>query len=185
MTPTSGSSKRSKQRGFSILEMLIAVVVLMVGALGVAQLIPFSLQNNTGNRGDSTGLVVAQRELEQFLQQPINNTTYTNSTNVDDPCYNVVCNLGTNAAFNQFQGSPTVVVGGRTMIDFTQATVANYSVTYRDGRDPTKSAYDVRWAVSTNGNAGNIMSKRIVISVRRDGPGAYIRPTTLDVVVYK
>jgi len=185
MTATSGRNKRSKQRGFSILEMLIAVVVLMVGALGVAQLIPFSLANNTGNRGDSTGLVVAQRELEQFLQQPITNTTYTNNTNTDDPCFNVVCNLGSNAAFNAFQGSPTAVVGGRTMIDFTQARVGGYNVIYRHAQDPSKSAYDVRWAVSTNGTAGNIMSKRIVISVRRDGPGGYIRPTTLDVVVYK
>jgi len=185
MTATSGRKKPIRQRGFSILEMLIAVVVLMVGALGVAQLIPFSLSSNTGNRGDSTGLVVAQRELEQFLQQPITNTTYTNTINVDDPCYNVVCNLGSSATFNTFQGSPTVLVNNRTMIDFRQAKVANYSVTYQDAQDPTKSTYDVRWAVSTNGNPGKIMSKRIVISVRRDGPGEFILPTTLDVMVFK
>jgi len=184
MTATSGRSE-GKQRGFSILEMLIAVVVLMVGALGVAQLIPFSLSNNTSNRGDSTGLVIAQRELEQFLQQPVTATTYTNTTNVDDPCYQpVVCNLGSNA-FNQYVGSPTTQVGTRRMIDFTQAKVAGYNVTYRDAQDPTKSAYDVRWAVWTNGNAGIITSKRILISVRRDGPGEFILPTTLDVMVSK
>jgi len=178
MTATVGRNKRSKQQGFSILELMIAVVVLM------AQLIPFSLSNNTGNRGDSTGLVVAQHELEQFLQQPINNTTF-NTLNLDDPCYNAVCTLGSNTAFNAFQGSPTVVVNNRTLIDFSQAQVAGYSVTYRDTQDPTKSAYDVRWAVATNGNAGNITSKRIVISVRRDGPGAYILPATLDAMVFK
>ena len=185
MTATTGPNKRMQEQGFSILEMLIAVVVLMVGALGVAQLIPYSLSNNTGNRGDSTGLVVAQRELEQFLQQPILNTTYTNTGNVYYPCYNVVCNLGSSATFGTFQGSPTVVVNNRTMIDFSQAKVANYSITYQDAQDPTKSSYDVRWAVVTNGNAGNIMSKRIVISVRRDGPGEYIRPATLDAMVFK
>lgn len=134
----------AKQKGFSILEMMIAVVVLMAGALGVAQLIPYSIGTMTGNRADSTGLVIAQRELEQFLQQPITATTYTNTINNDDPCFNVVCNLGSNAAFNAFQGSPTAVVNGRTIIDFTQARVANYNITYRDGRDPTRSAYDIR-----------------------------------------
>lgn len=174
-----------QQKGFSILEMMIAVVVLMVGALGVAQLIPFSLSNNTSNRGDSTGLVIAQRELEQFLQQPITALSYTNTTNLDDPCYQpVACNLGTNA-FGQFVGSPTAVVGTRTMIDFTKAKVAGYNVTYRDQQDPTRSAYDVRWTVVTNGNAGIITSKRILISVRRDGPGEFILPTTLDVMVTK
>lgn len=185
MTARSVRDKRNKQRGFSILEILIAVVVLMVGALGVAQLIPFSLSNNTGNRGDSTGLVIAQRELEQFLQQPVTSTFYTNTVNTDDPCYNVVCNLGSNVNFNQFQGSPTTLVGTRTMIDFTQAKVAGYSVTYRDAQDPTRSSYDVRWAVATRGNAGTITSKRILISVRRDGPGEFILPTTLDVMVSK
>jgi len=174
-----------RQKGFSILEVMIAVVVLMAGALGVAQLIPYSLSTNTSNRGDSTGLVIAQRELEQFLQQPINNTTYTNAINNDDPCFNVVCGLGSNVAFNAFQGSPTVIVGNRTRIDFTKAKVANYNLTYNDPQDPTRSSYDVRWAVVTNGQPGNIMSKRIVISVRRDGPGEFILPTTLDAMVFK
>ena len=164
---------------------MIALVVLLAGVVGVAQMIPFSLRTNTSNRGDSTGLVIAQRELEQFLQQPITNTTYTNTINVDDPCYNVVCNLGSSATFGAFQGSPTIVVNNRMMIDFSQAQVANYSLNYRDQQDPTKTLYDVRWAVETNGLAGNIMWKRFLISVQKDGPGHYIRPVTLDVVVAK
>lgn len=185
MTTTSGRNRRRKQEGFSLFEVMIALVVLLAGVVGVAQMIPFSLGMNTSNRGDSTGLVIAQRELEQFLQQPIANTTYTNTINTDDPCYNVVCNLGSSATFGAFQGSPTIVVNNRTMIDFSQAMVANYSLSYRDQQDPTKTLYDVRWAVETNGQAGNIMWKRIVMSVRKDGPGAYIRPVTLDVVVAK
>jgi prepilin-type N-terminal cleavage/methylation domain-containing protein len=177
----------ARQKGFSILELMIAIVVLMAGALGVAQLIPYSLSTMTGNRGDSTGLVIAQRELEQFMQQPVQNTQYTNTTNVDDPCYNVVCSLGSAAAVNQFQGSPVAVVnnGTRTVIDFSQALVANYNVRYRDAQDPTRSTYDIRWAVATNNTGGIITSKRIVMSVRRVGPGAYVVPATLDVMVFK
>jgi hypothetical protein len=35
------------------------------------------------------------------------------------------------------------------------------------------------------GTAGNIMSRRIVMSVRKKGPGPFILPATLDVMVSK
>ena len=175
-----------KQKGFSLLECMVAVVVLMVGAVGVAQMIPYSLSTNTSNRADSTGLVIAQRELEQFLQVPLATIPPVYTDLSANPCN--PCNLGssTSGSFNTFVGSPTVVVNKRTMIDFTQAKVANYNFTYTDPQDPTKTQYDVRWAVASNGPAtGTITSRRIVISVRKNGPGAYILPATLDVMVSK
>jgi prepilin-type N-terminal cleavage/methylation domain-containing protein len=170
-----------RQKGFSLIECMVAVVVLMVGALGVAQMIPYSLGTNTSNRADSTGLIIAQRELEQFLQQPLTSTSYTDAT--ANPCN--PCGLGSSATFSAFVGSPTIVVNKRTMIDFSQAKAANYNFTYTDPQDPTKTRYDVRWAVVTTGTPGNIMSRRFVMSVRKNGPGPYILPATLDVLVSK
>ena len=171
-----------RQKGFSLMEVMVALVVMIAGAVGVAQMVPYSLNLNTSNRSDSTGLVIAQRELEQFLQQPLTSTAYTDAS--ANPCN--PCNLGSKTNFNTFVGSPTMVLNNnRTMIDFTQAQVANYNFTYVDAQDPTKTSYDVRWAVATTGTAGNIMSRRIVIAVRKNGPGMYILPTTLDVTVSK
>ncbi len=59
------------QSGFSILEMLLASAVLMVGIVSVVQLVPASLQLNANNRLDTLATVIAQRELDQMLGQPL------------------------------------------------------------------------------------------------------------------
>ena len=65
----------STQEGFSILEMLLATVILLVGLVAIAQLVPASILLNYRNRTDSAALVFAQRELDQMLAQPLNPTT--------------------------------------------------------------------------------------------------------------
>src|SRR5271168_5638055 len=68
--------RRSKnwgnQRGFTITEVLIAIVIMLVGIVAVAQLVPASIGSNSANRNDSSALVFAQREMNQFLLQPLN-----------------------------------------------------------------------------------------------------------------
>jgi len=61
--------RQKSARGFSLLEMLIAVAVLLVGIVSVVQLVPASLQSNQNNRQDTTATVAAQRELDQILNQ--------------------------------------------------------------------------------------------------------------------
>jgi len=61
---------RAEQAGFSILEMLIASAIMMVGIISVVQLVPASLQLNASNRLDTMATVIAQRELDQMLSQP-------------------------------------------------------------------------------------------------------------------
>jgi len=66
------SSKRLRdgQRGFSILEMMLATIILLVGLVAIAQLVPASILMNYRNRTDSSALVFAQREMDQMLDQP-------------------------------------------------------------------------------------------------------------------
>src|SRR3989442_14048923 len=59
------------QRGFSLLEMMFATIILLVGLVAVAQLVPASILMNYRNRNDSSALVFAQRELDQFLDQQL------------------------------------------------------------------------------------------------------------------
>src|SRR5579872_130231 len=109
-----GRERSKSTRGFSLLEMLIAMVVLLVGIVSVVQLVPAALQSNQNNRQDTTATVVAQRELDQILNQPIQNTSFTDADGrtieLGDPTQN-----------NVVVGAP--VISGTATIDFTKPAV--------------------------------------------------------------
>jgi len=54
-----------------MVELLIAIVILLVGIVSVAQLVPRSIDLNFRNRNDSTALIAAQRQLEQMALQSL------------------------------------------------------------------------------------------------------------------
>lgn len=55
-----------------MIELLIAIVILLVGIVSVAELVPAAIETNYRNRNDSTALIMAQRLLEQMGRQPLN-----------------------------------------------------------------------------------------------------------------
>jgi len=65
------ASRDFRQAGFSMVELLIAIVILLVGVVAVAQLVPTAIQTNTRNRYDSTALILAQRQLDLMTAQDI------------------------------------------------------------------------------------------------------------------
>src|ERR1700722_2768059 len=165
--------KRRGQQGFTLIELMIAVVVLVVGVVAVAQLVPAAIFLNSRNRADSSSLVYAQREMDQFANQPLTGPV----TFVDQQ--GNTCNLGGNTVFNTPVGSPVTTVGGHVAINFTGAKVGGYSYTYTDPTDATL-AYDVRWAVINTGAASNIYSRRFILGVRKSGGDTPLPPVTLD-----
>jgi len=183
MQPKS-SKTRSKESGFTLIEMLIATVIMVVGLVGVAQLIPLSIRLNGANRNDSTALVFAQRELDEMVDQSISATTFSDPQGVLCPAGNN-CNLGNAATPKVPVGSPVVMLNNRPMIDFSQAAVANYSFNYIDPNDPFGLSYEVRWAVITYANGANPTGKRFIVGVRRRGGNAPFLPVTLDTMVEK
>src|SRR5271154_2749562 len=82
-------SSRGTARGFTLLEMMCACVILMIALFAVAQLVPASAILNSRNRNDSTALVFAQRELDQMLAQIMSSTAFIddegNACNLGDP----------------------------------------------------------------------------------------------------
>lgn len=179
---TAFTKRRSSERGFSILEMLFATIILLVGLVAIAQLVPATVLLNYRNRNDSSALVFAQRELDQMLDQPINALgsppQFTDS--LSNTCY-----LGDPAAPNVVQGSPVVVINNQVLIDFSAAPVTNFSFTYLDPADPSSVTYDVRWAVIITGNGTTVSVKRIILGVRQQGGNGYFQPITLDTMVQK
>ncbi len=73
------TSSRARLEGFSILEMMFATVILLVGLIAIAQLVPASILLNYRNRTDSTALVFAQRQLDQMLDQPLSASSFTDA----------------------------------------------------------------------------------------------------------
>src|SRR5215470_12627758 len=168
---------RNQQKGFSILEMLLATVMLLVGLVAIAQLVPATVLLNFRNRMDSSALVFAQRELDQMVAQPLTATSFVDGIGN-------ACQLGNPAPANTPQGNtPTVSLTNQTVIDFSQPPVTGYSFTYQDPTDPSGTTYDVRWAVIVTGNGTNPASKRFILGVRQIGGNGYFLPITLDTMV--
>jgi prepilin-type N-terminal cleavage/methylation domain-containing protein len=180
------TTKRREARlsGFSLIEMLVATVVLLVGLVAIAQLVPMSALMNYRNRTDSSALVFAQRELDMMLDQPITRATFTDPQGILCPAM-VTCSLGNAAPTNALQGSAVVTWNNQSVIDFNSSPVPNFSFTYQDPSDPSGMSYDVRWAVIVTGSGSTIFSKRLIVGVRQQGGNGYLQPVTLDTMVQK
>jgi prepilin-type N-terminal cleavage/methylation domain-containing protein len=175
------TKRRKRERGFSLLEMLFATVILLVGLVAIAQLVPASIRLNYQNRNDSSAMVFAQRELDQMLDQPLNANPPTQQ--FTDAEFNV-CQIGNPAITNAVQGTNVVLYNNQAVIDFN-STVAGYNFTYVDPADPNGPRFDVRWAVIVTGNGSTVSSKRFILGVRQQGGSGYFPPITLDAMVEK
>ncbi|MGB8660046.1 MAG: prepilin-type N-terminal cleavage/methylation domain-containing protein [Candidatus Acidiferrum sp.] len=176
------SRKRNCQLGFTFVEVLMAIVILLVGIVAVAQLVPASISSNSTNRNDSSALVFAQREMDQFLRQPLNMSLIPPAF-IDAEGFS--CNLGDPTQPNVVVGSPVATFYNQLVIDFTQSTVPGYSFIYQDPNDPAGINYDVRWAVITVTNNGMVSSKRFIMGARREGGNGIYRPVTIDTILEK
>lgn len=63
-TKTKGSV--SRQEGFSLLETAVAMVVMMIGGLGIAGVFAYAVKNNTGSRDRVVSIAIAQQEIERL-----------------------------------------------------------------------------------------------------------------------
>jgi Tfp pilus assembly protein PilV len=63
------------QTGFSLLEATIALLLMLVVALGSASLFSFSIYNNSGGSDRATSLAIAQQALERLRSAQFNSST--------------------------------------------------------------------------------------------------------------
>jgi hypothetical protein len=173
------TSSRRRDAGFSILEMIIASAIMMVGIISVVQLVPVSLQLNSNNRLDTLATVIAQRELDQMLSQPLAVNSFRDTDNR-------VISLGG-------AGSPGAAVvpdlQGAEQIDFLAPTVSGFVIpAYQDVNDPNYPkgpTFELRWAVIPQTSGGRIISKRIIIGCRQTNSNRPALAVTLDSWVHK
>jgi prepilin-type N-terminal cleavage/methylation domain-containing protein len=171
-------AKRCNQRGFTLVELMVAMVVLLVGVVAVAELVPAAVFMNGANRADSSSLVFAQRELDQFVEQPLTVTSFVD-------LQGNTCNLGSATSFNTVVGNPVTTVAGHAAIDFSGSQVSGYGYYYTDPEDTSGAIYDARWAVISNGTAGNVTSRRFILGVRKKSGNTPLLPVTIETMVEK
>lgn len=165
-----------KDSGFSILEMLIASAIMLVGIVSVVQLVPVSLQLSSSTRLDTVATVIAQRELDQMLGQPLSVNAFT------DKDGNIISLGGA--------GSPGASVildaQGAAQINFTAGTVTGFVIpAYSDPNDPNGATFELRWAVIPQVSGGRTISKRIIVGCRQTNADRPSLPINLDSWVQK
>ena len=183
---TMKNGNRGTQGGFTLLELAVATLILMVGIAGVVQLVPASQTSNLNNRVDTTAMVFAQREMDQVINQPLAGPGFFTDSD------GRVINLGSQTVTNTLFGNPVIMQGTTPILDFSAAAVAGYNYTFTDPNDVNDSAeasYQMRWAVISNVNAGVVISKRFIVGCRRVGAGAAgqvaLNPAIVDTLVQK
>ena len=168
-----------RQSGFSILEMVLASAILMVGILSVVQLVPVSLQLNANNRMDTMATAIAQRELDQMLTQPL---TVNGFADKDGSAANFTVSLGGAGS----PGASVLMDGQSAIIDFSPGAGTPpdgfYNPVYTDTSGAT---FELRWAVFPEMNNGTVVSRRIIIGCKRTNSNQTVFPVTLDSWVQK
>jgi len=170
------SPGQKKQRGFTFIELAIAVVILLFGIVAVVQLVPAALTSNNANRQDTMSTVIAQRLVEQMLLQQLSATSFTNSDG------NTI-NLGSVTSSGTVTGSP--LISGTAAIDFSSSKVNGYNLTYVDPHDSRSATYDVRWAVVTTLNGTNPTAKRFIVGVWKRNQGVFNQPVNIDTTLQR
>lgn len=149
-----GTISRTSQRGFSLIELLIASFVLIIGLAAVATMISYSVTSNLISKNETLALSLAERELERLKALATDNTLLA-------------------------AGGSTVGTDGK--ISFSGSPVSNYNsqATVTDAYQVGKSAnFDIRWNITDI--ATNI--KKITIAAARTGENARFKPVQLTYV---
>jgi Tfp pilus assembly protein PilV len=86
---------KQNERGFTLIETSIAMLVMMVAGLAASSLFVFSMQNNVGGNDRALAMAVAQQQLEQlrsvtFEDATLNVGTTTTTIRTAERNYTVV-----------------------------------------------------------------------------------------------
>ena len=166
-------NKWSKQRGTSLIELMIACVVLVVGVAAVAGIIPIAIGANYRNRQQSNSTVISQMVMEKILSVPAG----TSPVLVISDCVPTAFNVNTTGSAGAGSGATLLASGD---VDFNAAAPAGYSMLYTAcGPTGGQSVYDVRWNIQ----APSAFVKLITVSAKLRGKGNDLKYFSLPVTI--
>jgi prepilin-type N-terminal cleavage/methylation domain-containing protein len=145
--------KTAMSRGFSLIELMVAMGVLAVGLLGGIAVIAVAAANNGRSRLHSTASTLAQSTMERIVAIPKSAVGTAAETKVSD------C-AGNTFTIETAQGGSPLITSGAFVgsIDFSQPPVDNYSMLYSMCSPGTTAGYDIRWTI----DAGPTLSTQLV-----------------------
>jgi len=73
--PDLPTKRAAGEQGFTLLEAVIALLLMTIIALGSASLFAYSIYNNSGASNRATSIAIAQEALELLRSAPFNSTT--------------------------------------------------------------------------------------------------------------
>ena len=71
---------QGKESGFSLIEVVISLVIIMIALLGVMSVFTYAVQYNQGNKTRSLALAVLQQEVERYRAAKFNSSATDNFT---------------------------------------------------------------------------------------------------------
>lgn len=114
------AARLAGERGFSILECCIALLILLIASLGVVTAFAFSIHNNSSAGDRAVASALAQQRMEQLRNLPFNDAALNATAN---PVVQVVSSTG--AAYVAGSGRPYRVTTTITDIDTDTNPAAN------------------------------------------------------------
>jgi prepilin-type N-terminal cleavage/methylation domain-containing protein len=177
------------QNGMTLVELMIALAVLVIGLGAVMVMITTAVAANNGSKHDTNGTMLAQLVAEQIGSIPASNSPVLTVTD----CSNQVRNVATAGAAGPNGAGARLDANGN--IDWTQSTAGvggvplNYWMRFvACGAGGAAQTYEVRWNVTTlfqtpvvPGGPAVTFTKLVTASARRrDQPGAATRAAGLN-----
>jgi prepilin-type N-terminal cleavage/methylation domain-containing protein len=157
-----------RERGMSLIELMIAMVVLLVGIVGSMALIAYAIGGNGRSRQQSNATVIAQMVSEKISSQK---ASLSNSLSITD------C-TGTSTTVQTAAGGGTLTSAGD--VDMTAVAVAGYQMDYTDcGTSNRQMIYDVRWTITQP----STYTKMVIVTAKMKGAGTDVKTFSLPVSV--
>ncbi len=177
------------ERGLSLLELMFASLVMVIGLTGAMVLITTTIANNNRSKWDSTATLLSQMTLETIASVPANatasSTPSTNLTITD-------CNPSSSAArhsVNALGGTGNGLGASLSStgdIDFSAATVTDYSMQYYGCQASTgdrQAIYDVRWNIKTISPSAKLVTVSAQAANVSPGGNFFAKPVSLKMIV--
>ncbi|MFB3813249.1 MAG: prepilin-type N-terminal cleavage/methylation domain-containing protein [Terriglobales bacterium] len=157
--------KRRRQNGFTLIETLIAGIVLVVGMLALMGLVGSAITSNSRSKLDSTATMLTQSVVEQVTAAISATAQGGDGSAVLTDCAGHTFTIASNT------GGAALNADGH--IDFSEtAPPDGYHMNYTVCSGTGQAVYDVRWNISGAASGPNITSFSHLLTV-----GARLNPT--------
>jgi prepilin-type N-terminal cleavage/methylation domain-containing protein len=163
---------KSREQGFSLIELMIAMVVLAIGMLGGIAVICAATASNGRSKLNTTAATLAESTMEKILAIPAGTTGAAAQTSIGD------CAGNSFAVSTDPNPNPPLTDAGAfggLQVDFSQPAQPGYSMNYVVCSTGARITFDVRWQIAS----GPTPSTQLVTVSVRTQAAQFTRPVTL------